>query len=257
MRPVLTSKIIVILLVGAGVCLWIVRDLLNHDQRQEIEQAKSVQNSINPGTLEEGFDPLQVQRTIQALRDEEVLAQRKAFERKDRKRIAESLQNRLDTGTLGENLDPIRVQRAIPALLDENVEDNVVLTSSSLKYHSVYKLHILSISFVDTRSSVEQIAYIPPPSVEVGAIICPDSRSKLPFFRSGRRNGHYSEEYWLRLDEGMAPVRVEVDGEYLPESFVVPRDPFQKLIEGTGEIILLDKDGKVLDKMGITVHAKK
>jgi hypothetical protein len=167
-------------------------------------------------------------------------------------RFAETLDNGMEHDSWKITIDEQRRVRAIELLSNGKLDDAALFLNSAVAHHPVWG-YMAKLIFVDERASVSEVAYRFP-SQKVAK-----SEDRLTFFPGGhiygqqRNYGFVLSEVVLRASDDVARGTISDANAYEREYLLLPKEAYQSVIAGLGEMLLVDKNGDVLDSISITI----
>ena len=165
-------------------------------------------------------------------------------------RYAKGLKDGVPIGAWKAPIDEQRRDRAIEILSDGKIREEVLFLYNAVAHHNVYRYMSRHI-FVDEDHSVSEIAY------RISDDGSGKPGSKLMFLPKDIfyqiRNGWYSFEFVLKPSNKVAEPTVSDPNSYEPDHLYLPKEIYESIIAGKGQMLLLDKAGKVLDTLPITI----
>jgi hypothetical protein len=167
-------------------------------------------------------------------------------------RFAKLLEKGLPTKSWGTEIEQQRKQRAIELLTNGKLDQSVVFLDSAVAHHKIYG-YMVQILFIDECASVSQVAY-------QGNAMDPDNPVERLTFRP-RGKMYMGQRGWGRVRSKLILAQSDdntvdiVSGLKFnePDRLFLPKEAYQALIKGAGEMLLVDKDGNVLDRLPIEI----
>jgi hypothetical protein len=167
-------------------------------------------------------------------------------------RIAKVLENQMQHDSWKITIDEQRRLQAIELLSNGRFDEPAVFLYAAVAHHPVWG-HMARIMFVDERVNVSQVAYR---FATQDAGMPKEQLKFLPgeqIYGQQKGSGYVSSEVVLRASNNVAQGTISDANAYEPEYLLLPKAAYQSLIEGLGEMLLVDKNGNVLDSISITI----
>jgi hypothetical protein len=168
----------------------------------------------------------------------------------DHLHFAKLLEKGLPNNSWGTKIEQQRMQRAIELLSNGKFDQSVVFLDSAVAHHQIYGF-MVQILFIDESALVSQVAY-------QGYDVDPDNPvERLTFIPGGYM--YMEQRGWgsvwskvILVQSDNNTVDIVNGGKFNePERVLLPKAASQALIKGAGEMLLVDKDGNVLDRLPI------
>ena len=164
-------------------------------------------------------------------------------------RYAENLRDGISTRGWKKSIDEERRNLAIEVLSDGKIGDEVVFLYNAVARHNVYGF-MARIIFVDEQASVWEIIYqglnndVNGTSQQVTFL-----PSQYIFGQEGW--GTFTSDVILKPSNNITKACIIDSNSYEPDHLVLPKEMYDPITEGKGQMLLLDKNGKVLDSLRI------
>ncbi len=150
-------------------------------------------------------------------------------------------------------VDKKRYSQAAEILSNDRFDHEVVILYNLVVDNPSYG-YTYQVQFIDESSDVKQINYRASlqESEELGVCFCLVPSGDVSGNR--RYQGQYIQEFILRSSDEVIRATLEDPNLNEPPYLYLPREMYENVVKGNGEMLLLDSEGEVMDRLNLKIR---